>query len=134
VSSRSLDDLRPEVRPLVDAFLASCAAAGADLIVTCTLRSNDEQTALYAQGRTKPGHIVTNAKAGQSAHNYGLALDIVPIANGKPDWNGSDPVWKTIGDLGVAAGLTWLGSPGSTFPEEPHFEHPDWRSLAGLDA
>lgn len=134
MSSRKLDDLRAEVRPLVDAFLAACAAAGADPLVTCTLRSNDEQTLLYAQGRTSPGHIVTNAKAGQSAHNYGLALDIVPMVNGKPDWNGADHIWDQIGVLGVAAGLTWLGSPDSTFKEKPHFEHPDWRRLAGIDA
>jgi peptidoglycan L-alanyl-D-glutamate endopeptidase CwlK len=134
VSSRKLDDLRPEVRPQVDAFLAACESAGLDVLVTCTLRSNDEQTQLYAQGRTAPGHIVTNAKAGQSAHNYGLALDIVPMVNGKPDWNGKDPVWQQIGELGVAAGLTWLGSPGSSFPEEPHFEHSDWRTVAGIAA
>lgn len=130
--SRKLDDLRPEVRPMVDAFLAACEAAGADVLVTCTLRSGEDQDALWAQGRTKPGHIVTNARAGQSAHNFGLAIDIVPMVNGKPDWNGSDPIWKQIGEHGVAAGLTWLGSPGSSFSEQPHFEHPNWRALAGL--
>jgi peptidoglycan L-alanyl-D-glutamate endopeptidase CwlK len=134
MSSRSLDDLRPEVRPQVDAFLAACAAAGADLLITCTLRSRQEQDTLFAQGRTSPGHIVTNARAGQSAHNYGLALDIVPMVNGKPDWNGSDPIWDQIGALGVEAGLTWLGSPDSTFKEKPHFEHSDWRTVAGIAA
>lgn len=133
MSSRALSDLRPEVRPLVDAFLDACAAAQLDILVTCTLRSNDEQIELYAQGRTSPGHIVTNAKAGQSAHNYGLALDIVPMVNGKPDWNGSDPIWEQVGQLGEAAGLIWLGAPGSSFPEKPHFEHPQWRTLAGLE-
>jgi peptidoglycan LD-endopeptidase CwlK len=132
MSSRSLDDLRPEVRPQVDAFLAACAAAGVDVLVTCTLRSNDEQATLYAQGRTAPGHIVTDAPAGRSAHNYGLALDIVPLVNGKPDWNGHDPVWHQIGDLGLAAGLQWAGAPGFPFPEEPHFQHPNWRALAGI--
>ena len=132
MSSRSLNDLRPQVRPLVDTFLASCSVANFDVIVTCTLRSNDEQTALYAQGRTSSGHIVTNARAGQSAHNYGLAIDIVPVVNGKPDWNGSDPIWDQIGELGVAAGLTWLGSPHSSFPEKPHFELSNWKEVAGI--
>lgn len=127
--SRSLDDLKPEVRPLVDAFLASCTAAGIDILVTTTLRSPEEQTALYAQGRTAPGHIVTNAKAGQSAHQYGLAIDIVPMVNGKPDWNGSDSVWSAVGDLGQQAGLTWLGALGSRFPEKAHFEFTNWRSI-----
>lgn len=132
MSTRSLDDLKPAVRPLVDAFLSSCIDAGIDVLVTCTLRTGAEQTALYAQGRTAPGHIVTRAKAGQSAHNYGLAIDVVPMVNGKPDWSGADPVWQTMGKLGQAAGLTWLGAHGSSFPEDPHFELPDWRSVAGL--
>lgn len=42
-----------------------------------TIRTFAEQEALYAQGRTKPGKVVTNAKAGMSYHNYGLAVDIV---------------------------------------------------------
>jgi peptidoglycan LD-endopeptidase CwlK len=132
MSSRSLDDLRAEVRPQVDAFLAACSAAGVDVLVTCTLRSSEEQAQLYAQGRTSPGHIVTDAPAGRSAHNYGLALDVVPMINGKPDWNGKDPVWQQLGELGHAAGLEWAGEPGFPFPEEPHFQHPNWRSLAGL--
>lgn len=133
MSSRSLDDLKPEIRPLVDTFLASCITAGLDVLVTCTLRTDAEQTALYARGRTTPGRIVTRAKAGQSAHNYGLAIDVVPMVNGKPDWEEADPVWKTIGQLGQAAGLTWLGASDSTFPEEPHFELPDWREVAGVE-
>lgn len=74
------------------------------------------------------GKIVTNARAGQSAHNYGLAIDVVPIVNGKPDWNGQDPIWETVGELGQAAGLTWLGAPDSKFREQAHFELPDWVS------
>lgn len=133
MSSRSLDDLHPAVRPQADAFLAACHDANIDALVTCTLRSNDEQAALYAQGRSAPGHVVTDAPAGRSAHNYGLALDIVPIINGKPDWNGKDPVWAQIGAIGQAAGLEWAGEPGFPFPEEPHFQHPQWRSIAGID-
>ena len=102
--SRSLDDLRPEVRPQVDAFLAECKAQGLDLIVTCTSRTDAEQAALYAQGRTAPGPRVTNAKPGTSAHNYGLAIDIVPVVNGKPDWNGHDEVWQRIGVIGKLVG------------------------------
>jgi peptidoglycan L-alanyl-D-glutamate endopeptidase CwlK len=133
MSSRSLDDLKLDIRPLVDAFLEACAQSLIDVLITCTLRSNSEQAALYAQGRTAPGHVVTNAPAGRSAHNFGLAIDVVPLVNGKPDWKASDPVWKTLGDLGVAAGLQWAGTPGFPFPEEPHFQHPHWRVLAGLD-
>jgi peptidoglycan L-alanyl-D-glutamate endopeptidase CwlK len=130
MSTRSLDALRPEVRPLVDTFLSSCALAGLDVLVTCTFRTDAEQTALFAQGRTVPGKIVTRAKAGQSAHQYGLAIDIVPMVNGKPDWDGGDPIWAQIGDLGQQAGLQWLGALGSSFPEKPHFQLPDWEDIA----
>lgn len=129
MGSRSLDDLQPVFRPLVDRFLASAKAAGLDVLVTCTLRPNDEQDRLYAQGRTAPGPIVTNARAGQSAHNYGYAIDIVPIRDGKCVWDGRDPLWHQIGTLGQAVGLDWYGAPDAKFREEPHFELPDWHLL-----
>ena len=124
--SRNLDDLSPLVRPQVDAFLAVAQGSGIDVLVTCTLRTILEQATLYAHGRTLPGPIVTNAKAGQSAHNYGFAIDIVPIVDGKPDWNGADPVWEQLGKLGEAAGLEWAGR-WTTFNEKPHFQLPNWR-------
>jgi peptidoglycan L-alanyl-D-glutamate endopeptidase CwlK len=127
--SRLLTDLRPECRRLVDPFLDDCAAAGCDVLVTCTLRTITEQQALYAQGRTAPGKIVTNAKPGSSAHNYGLAIDIVPIVNGKPDWSGVGPIWEELGNLGRARGLEWAGAPDFPFHEEAHFQVPGWRDL-----
>lgn len=57
-----------------------------------TLRTFAEQDGLYAQGRTKPGRIVTNARGGYSYHNYGLAIDIVLIKDGK------EAIWDTKGD------------------------------------
>lgn len=132
MSSRSLDDLDPRVRPAVDAALASWAAQSIDILVTCTLRSNAEQAALFAQGRTAPGKIVTKALPGQSAHNYGLAIDVVPIVNGKPDWDGTHPVWQQIGQLGIAAGLDWAGAPDFSFHELAHFQMVGWREVAGL--
>ena len=134
--SRSLADLRPEIRPMVDAFLEECVRQGIDVLVTCTARSNDEQAALYAKGRTVAplghAHIVTDAPPGQSAHNYGLAIDVAPIVNGKLDWKGSDPVWQQMGKIGQDAGLEWAGEPGFPFPEEPHFQLPNWRKVVGI--
>jgi peptidoglycan L-alanyl-D-glutamate endopeptidase CwlK len=131
--SRSLDDLRPEIRALVDPWLSDCQAQGIYVLVTSTLRSNEDQAVLYAQGRTTPGNIVTNAKPGQSAHNYGLALDIVPLIHGKPDWSGNSPIWTEIANLGQARGLQWLGAPDSSFHELAHFQLPNWKALAGLE-
>lgn len=129
MASRSLTDLRPEMIPLATKFLNDCASAGLSVLVTCTLRSMAEQTALYAQGRTKPGEVVTKAQAGQSAHNYGFALDVVPVVNGKLIWSTKDPVWQKVGDLGVKAGLQWYGTPGEEFVEFAHFQYRGWKLL-----
>lgn len=121
-NSRSLEDLYPGVRRRVEAFLAAAKGEGIDLLVTSTYRDFESQQALYDQGRTKPGKIVTNAKPGRSWHNYGLAVDVVPLRNGKPVWDAKDPVWETVGKLGEAAGLEWAGR-WTKFRELPHFQY-----------
>jgi peptidoglycan LD-endopeptidase CwlK len=135
MSSRKLTDLHPQMQPMVTRFLANARAAGIDLLVTCTYRSNAEQAALYAIGRTKPGRIVTNAKPGRSTHNNtlngkpaALAVDVVPLRDGKPVWSASDPVWKRVGEIGEKVGLEWAGR-WTTFREFPHFQHPQAKTL-----
>lgn len=131
INSRSLDDLISPARERVQRFLDSAKAAGIDLLVTSTYRDNDSQTALYAQGRTTPGKIVTNAKAGQSWHNYRCAVDVVPIVAGKPRWDVKDEVWQKVGALGKAAGLEWAGD-WKRFKEYPHFQYTGKLTLAQL--
>jgi len=126
--SRDLKDLHPEIVPQVTAFLADCEAAGIDLIVTCTSRTNEEQAILYAQGRTTPGVKVTNAKPGQSAHNFGLAIDVAILVHGKLDWDRNSPLWQEVGNFGQARGLEWYGAPEAEFSELPHFQLPNWRN------
>jgi peptidoglycan LD-endopeptidase CwlK len=134
VSSRSLSDLLPVFRALVDPWLSACADAELDILVTCTLRSGAEQDALYAKGRTVPGRIVTYARAGQSAHQYGLALDFVIVDSGKLnlagaelDWSGNDAAWDQAIALAEAHGLQSLRP-----MESAHVQHPDWKSIAGI--
>ena len=134
MASRDLNDLHPELLPLAYKFLTRLKDNKLDIIVTCTWRSPTEQAELYAIGRTKPGKIVTNAKAGQSEHNYIIngkpaakAFDIVPLVSGKCVWNADTDVWKKIGELwslGIMAGdnyLDWYGKRGAQFPEVFHF-------------
>lgn len=101
------------------------------MLITCTYRSNAEQDILYAQGRTAPGPRVTKARGGQSAHNYTLdgkpaakAFDVVPVVGGKLMWSATHPAWQTLGKIGTDLGLTWYGTPGSSFVEYPHFQLP----------
>lgn len=131
INSRSLDELLPDVKKRVQAFITACKFEGIDLLVTSTYRDNQSQEALYAQGRTKPGVKVTNARAGQSFHNYRCAVDVVPMMNGKPVWNVKDPVWQRVGALGKAAGLEWAGD-WKRFKEYAHFQYTGGLTLAQL--
>lgn len=133
INSRNIDDLLPPVKARVQVFLDAAKKQGIDLLVTSTYRDNASQTALYAQGRTAPGKIVTYSKAGQSWHNHRCAVDVVPIVAGKPVWDTKNPVWQEVGKLGKAAGLEWAGD-WKRFKEYPHFQYTGGLTLAQLQA
>jgi peptidoglycan L-alanyl-D-glutamate endopeptidase CwlK len=131
INSRSLDDLIPPAKERVERFLSLCKNEGIDLLVTSTYRDNESQQALYEQGRTTAGKVVTNAKAGDSWHNWRCAVDVVPMVNGKPNWDGLHPVWDQIGKLGEQAGLEWAGR-WRTFKELAHFQYTGGLTLTDL--
>ena len=133
INSRNLNDLAPPVKLRVERLMGLCVANNIDLLITSTYRDKDSQDALYAQGRTAPGKIVTNAKGGESYHNYKCAVDVVPLVNGKPDWDGSHPIWAKIGEMGKTAGLEWAGE-WKKFKELAHFQYTGGLTLADLVA
>lgn len=111
----------PMLRDKVRTAAASLEASGTYLLVVSGLRTASEQNALYAQGRTAPGHVVTNARAGQSMHNYGLAVDVVPYLTGQSgdlNWNASTLQFKAMVAALKLQGLEWGG---------------DWKHLADFD-
>lgn len=129
MASRKIEDLHPDLQPLCREFVRRCEAAGVTALITTTFRSGAEQDELYAQGRTKPGPRVTNARAGQSAHNAMIqgkpaarAFDVVPTIGGKPMWDAKHPHWQVMGKIGMELGLNWYGRPNAPFKEFPHFE------------
>lgn len=140
MASRRIEDLHPDLQPLAKRFIGRCAERQVDVLILCTWRSGAEQDALYAQGRAKPGPRVTNAKAGQSAHNHELdgkpaarAFDAVPLLHGKPIWEDprdkdsdwtNDFGWRIMGEVAEEIGLDWYGKPGAKFREGPHFQLP----------
>jgi peptidoglycan LD-endopeptidase CwlK len=93
-----IEGLHPKIRPMAIAFIAKAKTAGIDIKITAGMRTFEEQEKLYNQGRTTPGNIVTKAKPGQSFHNYGLAIDIVPIVNGKAVWE-NETLWTKLGEI-----------------------------------
>jgi peptidoglycan LD-endopeptidase CwlK len=99
------------------------AAPEINLQIPQALRTYQSQDALYAQGRTTPGKIVTDVRGGFSWHNFGLAVDVVPeeAIAGQPDWNTAHPVWARLISIGEGLGLV-SGSTWRTFPDFPHFQ------------
>lgn len=131
-NSRDIADLLPVVQEKARAFLAACAAEGIDVLITSTLRDAESQNALYAQGRTKPGRIVTNAKAGQSWHNHACAFDFVPIKHGKAQWNDT-ATFTRCGEIAESVGLEWAGR-WKKFREAAHVQYTGGLTLAQLQA
>ena len=120
-SLERLKKVHPALAARVSAMAAALLARGIRIEVVQGLRTFAEQDALYAQGRTRPGKRVTNARGGQSNHNYGLAADVCPFVAGQPDWNVDGSVWRAIGGEGERAGLEW-GGRWKTLDDLPHFQ------------
>lgn len=140
MSDRSLDDLCDELRPIAQLFLGNCKAAGINAFIDQTYRSEADQNADYAKGRTAPGPIITNAKYGQSPHNTTLpdgtaaacAFDFgIMGADGVCDWNPEDAAWKKAISIGEALGLI-SGSTWHSIKDNPHFELADWQNFSAV--
>ena len=115
--SRDILDLCDDLKPLCRDFIAQCDKAGITVILTTTYRSNMEQDALYCQGRSAPGKIVTKARGGQSKHNYVLAkkpdshaFDFAIAKQYKSpsaglNWDTKHADWKKAIEIGEKIGL-----------------------------
>jgi peptidoglycan L-alanyl-D-glutamate endopeptidase CwlK len=142
----------------VQDLLVLAESRGLHLLMTCTRRSAQEQAQLYAVGHSlaeivagrgtlmglkRPdlaalmddlqpiaGKMRTRALPGQSAHQYGLAVDCVPLVAGKPIWDVKAPEWKMYGATVEDVGLEWAGT-WKTFKEFPHAQMPafNWREM-----
>lgn len=127
-SERNISTLHPAVQPRARAFLSAAKSLATqrslDVRIISALRTYAEQDALYAQGRTTPGRIVTNARAGYSSHNFGLAFDI-GIFSGKA-YLDDHPLYTELGPLGESLGLEW-GGRWKKIVDEPHYQfRPAW--------
>ncbi len=138
MASRSLAELLPEVEGIFRLWLDACRKRGVEVLVYCTYRSHEEQDELYARGRTTKGAIVTNAKAGQSWHNFRRAVDAVPLIYGKPDWSYADincdrvpdeEWWRVMVEEARRLGIEWAGD-WRTFKEFVHFQFTGGLTLA----
>lgn len=143
-TKKRIEKLHPSVREEVTKIIEECdlkLSGRAKVRITQGLRTFEEQDALYALGRTKTGKRVTNAKGGKSIHNYGLAVDICLIIDGKTasfdtlkDWD-NDTVsdWLECVMVFKKHGWEW-GGDWKKFVDYPHFEKKGyaWRDLINL--
>jgi len=122
-----LDGLTPEFKGQISELLAALAEERLYVLVVSGRRTIAEQDKLYAQGRTAPGNIVTNAQAGSSPHNFGYAVDLCPLdIYGNPNWSDTAK-FNTIGKTAESLGLVW-GGHFKSIKDLPHVESPDWRT------
>jgi peptidoglycan L-alanyl-D-glutamate endopeptidase CwlK len=123
-SEKVIATLLPQVLSYARALVKKAAQHGITIKLIGGLRTYEEQNELFAQGRTKPGRIVTNARGGFSNHNFGIAFDVGVFEGAS--YLGESPQYKAVGALGMDLGLEWGGN-WKTFLDEPHFQlRPKW--------
>jgi hypothetical protein len=114
-----LSTLTPDTREKVEQLLAEAQAQyGYNLKVVSARRGCAEQAKLYAQGRTAPGKVVTNAQGCKSWHVLGRAVDIAFVSP-----NPSPQDWDNLGAIGEALGFKWGKRFSGTLNDLPHFEY-----------
>jgi peptidoglycan L-alanyl-D-glutamate endopeptidase CwlK len=120
-SAKNIATLDPRVQPLATQLIEEAKARGINAKVIGGTRTFAEQDELYAQGRTKPGKIVTKARGGQSWHNYSLAFDIGIFSPDGKEYYGESEAYKEVGKIGETLGLEWGGA--WKFVDEPHYQY-----------
>ncbi|MFR4578354.1 MAG: M15 family metallopeptidase [Clostridium fessum] len=129
---RDITLCHPRLQKLITQLTSECANAGLPIKIGESFRSVAEQDALYAQGRTQPGSIVTNARGSSysSQHQWGIAADFYR-ADGKGAYNESGDYFKKVGELAKNLGLAW-GGDWKSIVDKPHVYLPDWGSGTGI--
>jgi peptidoglycan L-alanyl-D-glutamate endopeptidase CwlK len=120
-SETTIASLHLQAQETARIFLAAFASQPYTVRLISGVRTYAEQNALYAQGRTRPGKKVTNARGGQSNHNFGIAWDIGIFSDGK--YLPESPIYKQAAPVALAAttGLEWGGN-WITIQDKPHYQ------------
>src|SRR5262245_44450853 len=128
-SEKNIKTLVPKAQEKAREFLQAVKDAGINAKIIDGSRTFKEQDALFAIGRTKPGHIVTNARGGFSNHNFGVAWDIGIFEGTKFITESS--LYDKAGRIGKDQGLEWGGDFNSII-DKPHFQCKTGKTLAQL--
>ena len=129
---RNITLCHPRLQALTAQLVDKCVGAGLPIKIGESFRSVAEQDALYAQGRTQPGSIVTNAKGSSysSQHQWGIAADFYR-ADGKGAYNEAGDYFNRVGAIAKQLGLAW-GGDWKSIVDKPHVYLPDWGSGTGI--
>lgn len=120
LNKKRLADVKPELSRKIESVIFELETSGLRPLITAGYRSIAEQNRLYALGRTRAGKIVTNAKGGQSKHNYGSAVDFAFLdKDGNINWE--DNLFRVLGKTVKKYGLKW-GGDFKKFKDRPHVE------------
>lgn len=118
-SAITLVGLHPKARPFFKNFIEDAEEAlNITLRITYGIRTFEEQQAIYNQGRVTPGPIVSYARPGWSFHNYGLAIDVCELKEGRLNWNFDYTKLKPFADKYL---LRWGGN-FKKIVDKPHYE------------
>lgn len=133
---RDVKQLHPELQEKIKKLQKECERIGKPIGISECLRTKNEQNALYAQGRTKSGHKVTNAIGStySSLHQWGIAFDFYLKFDVDGDgqikddaFNDSKGDFKKIGAIAQKLGLEWGGS-WTSIVDKPHLQLPTYGS------
>ena len=129
---RDIRQLHPQLQLKIAELKTKCEKNSLKIGIGECLRTVSEQDALYAQGRTKPGSIVTNAKGStySSQHQWGIAFDFYRN-DGKGAFYDADGFFTKVGKLAKSIGLGWGGDWKSPV-DKPHIYLPQWGSTASV--
>lgn len=135
---RNVSQLHPELQKKVVKLQQECLKEGIKIKIGECFRTEAEQNALYAKGRTAPGNIVTNARGNSysSMHQWGVAFDFFLNMDVDKDgktsddaFNNATKLFNKVGTIGKKLGLEW-GGDWKSIKDLPHFQLPDWGSTA----
>lgn len=132
-SQKNIDTLLPQFRPIAANFVLRLSDLlrpfGVVAKIISGTRTYEEQNELYAKGRTKPGSIVTNARAGYSHHNFGIAFDIGLFRGA--DYLEDGASYDYVGKVAKEMNLVWGGN-WRSIVDKPHVEYPTGLTLAQM--
>ena len=122
-SETHIASLLPKTQIEARKFLLVAKNQHQDIRILSGTRTYDEQNTLYAHGRNGNNlPIITNAKGGQSNHNFGIAWDI-GIFDKSGNYISNDTLYRAFAAivLPVINTIEWGGN-WISFKDYPHYQ------------